>query len=80
MPKVSLTYENGVQKGPAPDYSMLLEMKKRAILVADATNHGTNGRKNTGITVDSKAGRGFTDGPVTAVWAAKGAKLGFLKF
>jgi hypothetical protein len=29
MPVVSLTIKNGVQKGPATDYSMLLEMKRR---------------------------------------------------
>lgn len=29
MPKVELTIKNGVQKGPATDYSMLLEMKRR---------------------------------------------------
>lgn len=30
MPNVvSLTIKNGVQKGPATDYSMLLEMKRR---------------------------------------------------
>lgn len=29
MPVVSLTIKNGRQKGPATDYSMLLEMKRR---------------------------------------------------
>jgi len=80
MPKVSLTFKNGVQKGPAPDYSMLLEMKRRHAIVADATAHGTNGRKNTGLVVDGQHTRGFTEGPVTPVWNTKGAKLGFFKF
>jgi hypothetical protein len=31
MPKVELTIKNGVQKGPATDYSMLLEMKRRTL-------------------------------------------------
>jgi hypothetical protein len=31
MPVVSLTITNGVQKGPATDYSMLLEMKRRSL-------------------------------------------------
>lgn len=31
MPVVSLTIKNGVQKGPATDYSMLLEMKRRSL-------------------------------------------------
>lgn len=29
MPVVGLRIKNGVQKGPATDYSMLLEMKRR---------------------------------------------------
>ena len=33
MPKVELTIKNGVQKGPATDYSMLLEMKRRSLMV-----------------------------------------------
>lgn len=35
MPKVSLTTKDGVQKGPATDYSMLLEMKRRTASIAD---------------------------------------------
>jgi hypothetical protein len=35
MPKVELNQKNGVQKGPATDYSMLLEMKRRTLSVAD---------------------------------------------
>lgn len=31
MPKVELNMKNGVQKGPATDYSMLLEMKRRTL-------------------------------------------------
>lgn len=83
MPKVALTYENGVQKGPATDYSMLLEMKRRHRLVAEANafvSAGQNGRKSTGLVVDSQKVRGSTDSPVTPVFMAKGAKLGFLKF
>ena len=83
MPKVSLTYENGVQKGPAPDYSMLLEMKRRARVVSEAkdyTDTSQNGRKGTGLVVDSQKVRGFNDTPVVPVFVAKGAKLGFLKF
>jgi hypothetical protein len=30
MPVVSLNIKDGVQKGPATDYSMLLEMKRRS--------------------------------------------------
>jgi hypothetical protein len=35
MPKVELNQKNGVQKGPATDYSLLLEMKRRTLSVAD---------------------------------------------
>jgi hypothetical protein len=31
MPVVSLTIKNNRQKGPATDYSMLLEMKRRSL-------------------------------------------------
>lgn len=79
MPKVSLTYKNDVQKGPAPDYSMLLEMKRRALLVSEA-NAVPTGRKETGPVVDSQKVRGFGDTPAVPVFVAKGAKLGFLKF
>jgi hypothetical protein len=34
MPKVELNIKNGVQKGPATDYSMLLELKRRTTAVA----------------------------------------------
>lgn len=33
MPKVEMTIKNGVQKGPATDYSMLLEMKRRNAVI-----------------------------------------------
>jgi hypothetical protein len=35
MPKVELTIKNGIQKGPATDYSLLLEMKRRTLSIAD---------------------------------------------
>lgn len=79
--KVSLTYENGVQKGPATDYSMLLEMKRRSLQMADYTKaHGSAGRKGTGLVVDTQHERGFTEGPVNQVYFIRGATLGFLKF
>lgn len=83
MPKVSLTYKDGVQKGPAPDYSMLLEMKRRHRSVAEVQSFkdaGQNGRKETGFIVDTQKVRGSTDSPVVPVFITKGAKLGFLKF
>ena len=83
MPKVELTAElrNGkmVQKGPAPDYSMLLEMKRRSILVNEATQRPA-GRKGMGAIVDGQHTRGHTDSGVMPVYAIKGAYLGFFKF
>jgi len=79
MPKVALTYKNGVQKGPAPDYSMLLEMKRQALLVSEA-KQVPKGRKLMGAIVDEQHRRGHTDSGVLPVYAAKGAVLGFLKF
>jgi len=85
MPKVSLNAELNtttntmVQKGPATDYSMLLEMKRRSIMVAEAKNTPA-GRKGMGPVVDNMKTRGFDNGPVKAVYAAKGAVLGFFKF
>lgn len=35
MPKVELNLKDGVQKGPGTDYSLLLEMKRRTLSVAD---------------------------------------------
>jgi hypothetical protein len=52
MPKVELNIKNGVQKGPATDYSMLLEMKRRTTAVAvqnakyDGVNPLSRGRQN----------------------------------
>lgn len=60
---------------------MLLQMKRRSIIVADVTKgHGANGRKNMGQIVDGQHMRGFTEGEVIPVLMAKGANLGFLKF
>jgi hypothetical protein len=43
MPKVELNQKNGVQKGPATDYSMLLEMKRRTASIADQTSKSPKG-------------------------------------
>lgn len=79
MPKVSLTYKNGVQKGPAPDYSMLLAMKRQSLLVSEA-KATPRGRKEMGAVVDEQHRRGHTDSGVLPVYVQKGAVLGFLKF
>lgn len=76
---VSLTNKNGVQKGPATDYSMLLQMKRRSILVNEARTT-PSGRKGTGAVVDNQHTRGHTESGVIPVYAARGAVLGFFKF
>lgn len=85
MPVVSLRNEldssgKMVQKGPATDYSMLLEMKRRSVMVSDSKNHGDLGRKGTGIVVDNMKQRGFTEGPAVPVLKVRGAVLGFFRF
>ena len=96
MPKVSLNYivssstssggsVVGKQKGPATDYSMLLEMKRRSIIVMEANSRANttdqkNGRKGMGLVVDGPKTRGFTNNAVNAVFVTRGAALGFLRF
>ena len=43
MPKVELNLKNGVQKGPATDYSMLLEMKRRTLSIVSQTAKNPKG-------------------------------------
>lgn len=69
-----------VQKGPATDYSMLLEMKRRSLIYSDAKAHGDNGRKGSGIVVDTPKQRGTTEGPAVPALKVRGAYLGFFKF
>jgi len=61
-------------KGPATDYSMLLEMKRRAIIVK-----GQMVKQGVGIS-DRPMTRGFEEGPVTARLHLRGAYKNFLKF
>ena len=65
MPKVELTIKNGVQKGPATDYSMLLEMKRRSLMAMPQllkTPVGNQGRKPFVREGHLQAGSG-TEGP-----------------
>ena len=39
--------KNGVQKGPATDYSMLLEMKRRTLGIVSQTAKATQGDQTT---------------------------------
>lgn len=78
LSKISFNYESGVQKGPGCDASMITTMRRQAILVSEAKNRtDTNGRKGTGVVVDSQRVRGFENGSVHQVFAMKGARLGF---
>ena len=61
-------------KGPATDYSMLLEMKRRAIIVKGQMV------KNSMPLSDRPMTRGFEDGPVTARLHLLGAAKNFVKF
>jgi len=61
-------------KGPATDYSMLLEMKRRAIIVKGQMV------KNGMSLSDQPKTRGFENGPVTARLHLNGAAKNFLKF
>ena len=61
-------------KGPATDYSMLLEMKRRAIIIK-----GQMVKQGVAIS-DRPMTRGFEEGPVTARLNLKGAFKNFLKF
>jgi len=61
-------------KGPATDYSMLLEMKRRAIIVK-----GQMVKQGVAIS-DRPMQRGFEEGPVTARLHLFGAAKNFVKF
>jgi hypothetical protein len=76
MPNVAVNIKNGVQKGPATDYSMLLEMKRRQLVVI--TQNALAGTKYQPIR-DGQHTRGFTSG-VVSYYATRGARLSFLRF
>jgi hypothetical protein len=61
-------------KGPATDYSMLLEMKRRAIIAKGQMV------KNGMPLSDRPMTRGFEEGPVTARLHLRGAFKNFVKF
>jgi hypothetical protein len=71
-------------KGPATDYSMLLEMKRRSIISAGvAVKAGLTGIQNgrtTTVISDRPMTRGFEEGPVTARLHLRGAVKNFIKF
>lgn len=83
MPKVSLTYKNGVQKGPAPDYSMLLEMKRRLAVVADQNAKSPKGDQTIKpFTNESllRKGSGVEGTGAVEFYKIRGIRLNVLKF
>ena len=71
-------------KGPATDYSMLLEMKRRSIIgIGVAVKAGLVGiqkGRTTTVLSDRPMTRGFEEGPVTARLHLAGARKNFIKF
>lgn len=85
MPNVvGLTYKNGVQKGPATDYSMLLEMKRRRAVIADQLSKPTKGDQTIKpfMREGQMAGGTTPNGGTGAVefYKIKGIQLNVLKF
>jgi hypothetical protein len=85
MPNVvGLTYKNGVQKGPATDYSMLLEMKRRRAVIADQLAKNPKGDQTTKPFMREGNMKGGTtpNGGTGAVefYKIKGIQLNVLKF
>lgn len=79
--KYDIDTKQMVQKGPATDYSMLLQMKRRSLIVAEVDGRkDANGRKGTGLVVDNPKQRGSTEGAIVPVYYVRGARLGFFKF
>jgi len=68
-----MTYENGVQKGPGTDCSLITEMKRRVAVINDSKTLPAGQQP----VVDGQHTRGFTSG-VLEYYAARGASLGFL--
>jgi len=75
--KISFNFENGFQKGPGCDASMITTMKRQAVLVAEA-NTTPQGNKGMGAVVDSQRTRGMNGG-VVPVYITRGAVPGFFK-
>jgi hypothetical protein len=61
-------------KGPGTDYSMLLEMKRRAIIIKGQMVKASMPLSDRPMT------RGFENGPVTARLHLFGARKNFVKF
>ena len=83
MPKVSLTYKDGVQKGPATDYSMLLEMKRRLAVVADQTSKSPKGDQTKKPFLNEsllRKGSGVEGTGAVEYYKIRGIRLNVLKF
>lgn len=85
MPKVELNQKNGVQKGPATDYSLLLEMKRRTAAIADQNAKSPKGDQTVKpFTRESQLRSGGTPnggtGAVEYYYLARPLYLSRLKF
>lgn len=83
MPKVELTIKNGVQKGPATDYSMLLEMKRRSLMAMPQllkTPVGNQGQKPFVREGHLQAGSGTEGTAAVEFYKIKGLNLHRYKF
>ena len=84
MPKVELTIKNGVQKGPATDYSMLLEMKRRSLGVQNGqiwkSPAGNQNQKPFIREGHLQAGSGTEGTGAVEYYKLKGLNLNLYKF
>lgn len=84
MPKVEMTIKNGVQKGPATDYSMLLEMKRRNAVINSQIGKTPVGNQNNKPFIREdhlRAGSGpFTGTGAVEFYKAKGWTMNLYKF
>jgi hypothetical protein len=81
MPKISVPDRGdprAIIKGPAPDASMLTEMKRRAAIVGDLVSN-PNGRKGTGGVVDTQKTRGSESTSIHTTFVKSGARLSFFR-
>lgn len=81
MPKISVPDRgdpNAIIKGPAPDASMITQMKRRAAISGDLVSN-PKGRKRTGAVVDTQHTRGFDATSVRSTFIKHGATLSFFR-
>lgn len=82
MPSVISLPDRGdpraIIKGPAPDASMITQMRRQHAISLDLINHPT-GRKGTGAIVDGQRIRGFHNNGVGSTYIKYTGALGFFR-